>query len=82
MSTCPYCGLELKIDTSVSRNVLSYGKPVLIRSPCCHKPLTVYPINIVGLAPSLRSESGEDDWGDTYYPASFEDVINHELQYL
>ena len=63
---CPYCGKNLTVLTSAVTNVENYGKPVLVSSECCHKPIRLTRVVRVDAKPQAVGNRKTDDWGQPF----------------
>lgn len=62
---CPYCGEPLKVILAAIYNAENYGKNVIARSNCCHKPIQVVPIRTLKFIGSV-TDNLCDDWGQPF----------------
>ena len=66
---CPHCDNSPDdfphkevLPTYAVHNAESYGKPVMVNSVCCNKPIRVRPVVVLHLT-AYEGTATEDDWG-------------------
>lgn len=62
---CPHCKKQLKISDTHIINMESYHTPVLSKTECCGKALSLYP-EFSFKAYKYEGDRKTDDWGDRF----------------
>lgn len=59
---CPHCKKPIKLPAHATGNMEAFGRPVLVNTECCHKPVQCYPRTVYSAHEYLGNKT-EDDWG-------------------
>lgn len=63
MPDCPQCGKNLHVPEVTKTNVETYGKPAIVKTLCCGKPITLHRV-VTFRAYKYYGKQTTDDWGN------------------